>query len=124
MIVDEMHSNTPELVKDVYWEKGVPTALPYTEETAHYRKDEPKGSAENDDENDIYDKSRSEVNYPMFKVSVVNGNKVVTLEQEPCSDYEAVDTNLFGWWKNKIRKSQIRRSIRSMSSNVNVQTTR
>ena len=43
---------------------------------------------------------------------------------EPSSDYEAVDTNLIGRWKNKIRKSQIRRSLRSLSSNVNAQGTR
>ena len=29
--------------------------------------------------------------------------------EEPQSDYEAIDTTLFGWWKAKLRKSQIRK---------------
>ena len=28
---------------------------------------------------------------------------------EPQSDYEAIDTSLFGWWKAKYRKSHIRK---------------
>ena len=39
-------------MKDVYWNQTVPTALPYTQETTHYRKEEPKGSAETKDDND------------------------------------------------------------------------
>ena len=31
------------------------------------------------------------------------------LIEEPQSDYEAIDTSLFGWWKAKLRKSQIRK---------------
>ena len=31
------------------------------------------------------------------------------LIEEPQSDYEAIDTTLFGWWKAKLRKSQIRK---------------
>ena len=117
MIVDDMHHNHPELMKDVYWNQTVPTALPYTKETTHYRKEEPKGSAENKDEEDIY-YSRSQVNYPLFKTKL-SGSKAAGLDRtdaEPSSDYEAVDTNLIGWWKNKIIKSQMRRSARSISS--------
>ena len=33
MIVDDMHHNHPELMKDVYWNQTVPSALPYTVET-------------------------------------------------------------------------------------------
>lgn len=47
MIVDEMHNEHPELLKDQYWNQVVPTDLPYTVATDHYRKNEPKGSAEN-----------------------------------------------------------------------------
>ena len=70
MIVDDMHNNNqPELIKDVYWNQVVPSALPYTIETAHYRKDEPRGSAENKDDNDIYySPTKSQINYPLFKV--------------------------------------------------------
>ena len=31
------------------------------------------------------------------------------LLEDPQSDYEAIDTSLFGWWKAKLRKSQIRK---------------
>lgn len=47
MIVDEMHEEHPELLKDQYWEEVVPTELPYTVASEHYRRYEPKGSAEN-----------------------------------------------------------------------------
>ena len=47
MIVDDMYDNhTPELLKDIHWEEHVPAVLPYTEETVHYRKEEPMGGAE------------------------------------------------------------------------------
>lgn len=47
MIVDEMHEEHPELLKDQYWDQVVPADLPYTVASEHYRKYEPKGSAEN-----------------------------------------------------------------------------
>lgn len=47
MIVDEMHEEHPELLKDQYWEEVVPSELPYTLASGHYRRSEPKGSAEN-----------------------------------------------------------------------------
>lgn len=46
MIVDEMHDEHPELLKDQYWEEVVPKELPYTVASEHYRRTEPKGSAE------------------------------------------------------------------------------
>jgi bestrophin, other len=46
MIVDEMHEEHPELLKDQYWDEVVPKELPYTVASEHYRKEEPKGSAE------------------------------------------------------------------------------
>ena len=52
MIVDDMHHNYPELLKDMHWNESVPITLPYTEETQHYRKEEPKGSAEQREEDD------------------------------------------------------------------------
>jgi len=121
MIVDDMFQiGHPDLLKDTYWNQVVPAALPYTADTIHYRKDEPRGSAENKDDEQIY-LSKSQINYPLFNVKL-SGSKAAGLDLEPNSDYEAVDTNLIGWWKNKIRKSQIRRSLRSLSSNVNVPT--
>lgn len=46
MIVDEMHEEHPELLRDQYWECVVPKDLPYTVASEHYRRNEPKGSAE------------------------------------------------------------------------------
>lgn len=46
MIVDEMHEEHPELLKDQYWDEVVPKDLPYTVASEHYRREEPKGSAE------------------------------------------------------------------------------
>jgi len=37
MIVDDMHHNYPELLKDMHWNESKPIKLPYTEETQHYR---------------------------------------------------------------------------------------
>lgn len=46
MIVDEMHEEHPELLKDQYWDEVVPKDLPYTVASEQYRREEPKGSAE------------------------------------------------------------------------------
>lgn len=46
MIVDEMHEEHPELLKDQFWDEVVPKDLPYTVASEHYRREEPKGSAE------------------------------------------------------------------------------
>jgi len=46
MIVDEMHEEHPELLKDQYWEEVVPKDLPYTVASECYRRAEPKGSAQ------------------------------------------------------------------------------
>lgn len=42
-----MHEEHPELLKDQYWDQVVPVDLPYTVASEHYRRYEPKGSAEN-----------------------------------------------------------------------------
>uniref|UniRef100_A0A1B6LHQ2 Bestrophin homolog n=1 Tax=Graphocephala atropunctata TaxID=36148 RepID=A0A1B6LHQ2_9HEMI len=44
MIVDEMHEDEPEVVKDKYWDDIVPKELPYTIGSAGYRKVEPNCS--------------------------------------------------------------------------------
>lgn len=46
MIVDEMHMEHPELLKDQFWDEVVPKELLYTVGSEHYRRFEPKGSAE------------------------------------------------------------------------------
>jgi hypothetical protein len=44
MVVDEMHEEHPELLKDQYWEQVVPQDLPYNLASEHFRKHEPQGS--------------------------------------------------------------------------------
>lgn len=46
MIVDEMHEEHPELLKDQFWEEVVPRSLPYTIASEPSRRFELKGSAE------------------------------------------------------------------------------
>ncbi|XP_063218444.1 bestrophin-4-like [Bacillus rossius redtenbacheri] len=46
MIVDEMHEEHPELLKDQYWDEVVPRDLPYTVASEHYRRSEPKGTGD------------------------------------------------------------------------------
>ena len=41
LIVDEMHAEHPELIKDHYWDDGVPDELPYTIAAEETRTDEP-----------------------------------------------------------------------------------
>lgn len=47
MIVDEMHHEHPELIKDQYWDEIFPTELPYTTETAAFREKHPQPSTAN-----------------------------------------------------------------------------
>lgn len=46
MIVDQMHAEYPELLKDQYWDEVVPKELPYTVASECYRRAEPQGSAD------------------------------------------------------------------------------
>merc|ERR1712106_502280 len=41
LIVDEMHAEHPELVKDAFWEEGVPDELPYTVAAEESRMNDP-----------------------------------------------------------------------------------
>lgn len=47
MIVDEMHHEHPELVKDQYWDEKFPIELPYTLAAEPYRDFEPVPSTAN-----------------------------------------------------------------------------
>lgn len=40
MIVDEMHEEHPELLKDQYWEEVVPKDLPYTGKNENYKEND------------------------------------------------------------------------------------
>jgi hypothetical protein len=45
LIVDEMHKELPELIKDQYWDNKE-FLIPYTEAASHYRKDAYLSSAD------------------------------------------------------------------------------
>ncbi|RZC38745.1 bestrophin-2 [Asbolus verrucosus] len=47
LIVDEMHHEHPELIKDQYWDTVLPEKLPYTPETEQYREMHPLPSTAN-----------------------------------------------------------------------------
>ncbi|XP_049864674.1 bestrophin-4 [Schistocerca gregaria] len=94
MIVDEMHEEHPELLKDQYWEEVVPTELPYTLASGHFRRSEPKGSAETfvvKEADSMY------ANVPRSKVPV-----------EDYADYESVDTPLVerrgNWFRRQLQR--------------------
>jgi hypothetical protein len=44
MVVDEMHEEHPELLRDQYWEQVVPAVLPYNVAAGNFRRKEPQGS--------------------------------------------------------------------------------
>lgn len=44
MIVDEMHHEHPELIRDQYWDEVFPSELPYTLATEHQREEHPEPS--------------------------------------------------------------------------------
>lgn len=44
LIVDEMHHEHPELIRDQYWDEIFPTELPYTAATEPFREEHPQPS--------------------------------------------------------------------------------
>uniref|UniRef100_A0A1B6E365 Bestrophin homolog n=2 Tax=Clastoptera arizonana TaxID=38151 RepID=A0A1B6E365_9HEMI len=106
MIVDEMHEEHPELLKDQYWDEVVPKDLPYTIASEHYRKYEPKGSAED---------------YKVKEADAVYANlmhsRKSTAPDDVYADYESVDTPLVERRKNWFQRQMQRvGSIRSSST--------
>ncbi|CAH4038516.1 bestrophin-4 [Pieris brassicae] len=104
MIVDEMHEEHPELLKDQYWEEVVPKDLPYTVASEHYRRHEPPCSADHykvKAEDSVY----ANVNIPRKS------------HDETYADYESVDTPIVERRKNWFQR-QISRvdSVRSAST--------
>ncbi|XP_053689107.1 bestrophin-4-like [Sabethes cyaneus] len=108
MIVDEMHDEHPELLKDQYWEEVVPKDLPYTVASEHYRREEPKGSAEH------YVVKESEAVY-----ANIGGGKRAPNE-EVYADYESVDTPMVerrkGWFGRQMTRISMRSSSTAYSS--------
>jgi bestrophin, other len=105
MIVDEMHEEHPELLKDQYWEEVVPKDLPYTVASEHYRRHEPKGSAER------YKVKEADAVY----ANIIPGKR--SIHDDVYADYESVDTPMVERRKNWFSR-QINRmgSVRSSST--------
>lgn len=111
MIVDEMHDEHPELLRDQYWEEVVPKDLPYTVASEHYRREEPKGSAE------TYKIKQSDAMYAnlMPPISVQHGRKLQP--DDMYADYESVDTPIVERRKNWFARQITRMgSVRSAST--------
>ncbi|XP_052845969.1 bestrophin-2 isoform X2 [Drosophila gunungcola] len=108
MIVDEMHEEHPELLRDQYWECVVPKDLPYTVASEHYRKDEPKGSAEK------YKVKKEDAMY----ANIMPGGGKRMLSDDVYADYESVDTPMVERRKNNWLVRQLSRmgSMRSQST--------
>ncbi|EDV96505.1 uncharacterized protein LOC6557537 isoform X1 [Drosophila grimshawi] len=108
MIVDEMHEEHPELLRDQYWECVVPKELPYTVASEHYRRDEPKGSAEK------YKVKKDDAMY----ANIIPGGGKRMLSDDVYADYESVDTPMVERRKNNWLVRQLSRmgSMRSQST--------
>ncbi|XP_058059506.1 bestrophin-2 isoform X2 [Anopheles bellator] len=110
MIVDEMHDEHPELLKDQYWDEVVPKDLPYTVASEHYRREEPKGSAEH------YKVKEADAVYA--NIGAVSGKRIIS--DEMYADYESVDTPMAerrkGWLGKVSRMGSGRSSSTAYSS--------
>ncbi|XP_030385174.1 uncharacterized protein LOC115632250 isoform X2 [Scaptodrosophila lebanonensis] len=109
MIVDEMHEEHPELLRDQYWECVVPNELPYTVASENYRRDEPKGSAE---------KYKIKKEDAMYANIMATGGGKRMLSDDVYADYESVDTPMVERRKNNWLVRQLSRmgSMRSQST--------
>ncbi|XP_077302048.1 bestrophin 2 isoform X2 [Arctopsyche grandis] len=115
MIVDEMHEEHPELLRDQYWEDVVPRDLPYTLAAEQYRKGEPPGSA------DHYKVPPSESVYANLPTSPRKSHT-----DDTYADYESVDTPLVerrkNWFQRQISRMGSMRSVSTAYSSSGVFT--
>lgn len=116
MIVDEMHEEHPELLRDQYWEDVVPKDLPYTVASEHYRREEPKGSAEK------YVVKQADAMYanllPARRRKVTSASAAsASGADDTYADYESVDTPIVERRKNWFARQITRMgSVRSAST--------
>ncbi|XP_043263083.1 uncharacterized protein LOC122403557 [Colletes gigas] len=114
MIVDEMHEEHPELLKDQYWDEVVPKDLPYTVASEQYRREEPKGSAEH------YKVKESDALYANVMLGTQIHNHVQHRkphQDDMYADYESVDTPIVERRKNWLQRQITRMgSVRSSST--------
>lgn len=97
MIVDEMHEEHPELLKDQYWEEVVPKDLPYTVASEHYRKDEPKGSAEH------YKVKEADAVY----ANIMNPNGKRSIHDDVYADYVSIERSVETFWNPIVNNASI-----------------
>lgn len=104
-----MHEEHPELLKDQYWEEVVPKDLPYTVASEHYRKEEPKGSAED------YKIKEADAVYANINVSTKRSTN-----EDNYADYESVDTPMVerrkNWFSRQLTRMGSMRSSSQYSS--------
>ncbi|XP_030757823.1 bestrophin-1-like [Sitophilus oryzae] len=111
IIVDEMHEEHPELLKDQYWDDVVPKEIPYTVASEHYRREEPKGSAE------TYKVKTTDALYANL---LPQGHFKKSIVDDMYADYESVDTPIVerrksqNWFSRQISRTGMG-SIRSAS---------
>ncbi|ENN71013.1 hypothetical protein D910_06878 [Dendroctonus ponderosae] len=112
IIVDEMHEEHPELLKDQYWDDVVPKDIPYTIGSEHYRKEEPKGSAE------MYKPKPVDGLYANI---LPHGHAKKSIVDDMYADYESVDTPIVerrksqNWFSRQISRTGMG-SVRSAST--------
>ncbi|XP_063702832.1 bestrophin-4-like [Culicoides brevitarsis] len=103
MIVDEMHEEHPELLKDQFWEEVVPRNLPYTIASQASRRFQPRGSAED------YKVKDNEALYA--NINIGNKNKI---KEDIYGDYELVKKK--NWFSRQLNRMGSTRSFRSFYS--------
>lgn len=57
MIVDEMHHEHPELIRDQYWDEVFPSELPYTIATGSFHR---------------FNRNINEIAFPGFRLGIIN----------------------------------------------------
>ena len=75
MIVDEMHDEHPELIRDQYWDEIFPNELPYTLASERFREEHPEPSTAKIEVSKI---AAMSTNMSSIRVDEMVGNKTPT----------------------------------------------
>ncbi|XP_030384427.1 bestrophin-4 [Scaptodrosophila lebanonensis] len=108
LIVDEMHQNHPELVKDQYWDEVFPNELPYTNESQ--RQPPPEASTAKLD----YLKSKS------FAPLDARTHKSTLISSSRTSDFENILPHLSSFLGRMMRKSRSSSTIYDYPTNLSI----
>ncbi|XP_071446566.1 uncharacterized protein [Hetaerina americana] len=89
LIVDEMHQEHPELVKDQYWDEVFPAELPYTAASKQYQTGPPQGSTKS------LDIPQDQVEFmPMETVMEESSMKLLDDDEEIMVDLDDIQLDL------------------------------